>query len=261
MTLNARYTVLATALLLLTLAHANADEKKPVIASDSKIIEASVTIDPALKAYPKLYDRLLAAGKKDYDKALAEAAKDFKEEPDMLADGRKYSFARGDEMLSAIGPYVSIVRSDDTYEGGAHPNHLIDTLLWDTRSERFVNIKPLFKEMADGGPTLKLISRLLRRALAEEKKSRGIEVKNADTDEGLKSVTAKITAIGGIALAPSTEKDKSAGLIAYFSPYAVGPYAEGEYDVFVPYTAFQAALSDGGKALFGGTRPATDSRP
>lgn len=237
-----------------------ADEPKPVASVDDKTIEASVVVDPALNAYPALYERLVAGGKREYDRARAEAAAEFKATPEMFNDGRKYFYKRTDMLRSAIGPYVSVVRSDDTYEGGAHPNHIVDTLLWNEQAKRFMNIKPLFKEMADDGPTLKRLAHLIRVALAAEKKARDIEVGDPDTDQWLSSVKPKITDIGGIALAPSTETGKSAGLIAYFSPYAVGPYVEGGHVVFIPYSAFATALSPQGAALFGGARPPGDDK-
>lgn len=237
-----------------------ADEAKPVMSVDDKTIEASVVIDPALKAYPGLYDRLFAGGKREYDKARAEAKAEIKATPELFSDGRKFFYKRTDRLRSVTGSFVSIIRSVDTYEGGAHPNHVVDTLLWDTRAKRFMNIKPFFKEMADGGPTLTQLARLIRVALAAEKKARDIEVGDPDTDQWLSSVKPKITDIGGIALAPSLEPGKSAGLIAYFSPYAVGPYVEGEYAVFVPYADFATTLSAEGTALFGGTRPQGDDK-
>lgn len=237
-----------------------ADEPKPVVATEDKTIEASVVIDPALKAYPALYEKLLTSGKRQYDKARREATAEFKSTPDLFSDGRKFFYKRTDRLRSAIGPYISIVRSNDTYEGGAHPNHVVDTLLWDTQAARFTNIKPFFKEMADGGPTLQRLAHLIRAVLAVEKKARDVEVADPDKDQWLAGVKAKITDIGGIALAPSTEAGKSSGFIVYFSPYAVGAYAEGEYIVFVPYGAFQSALSPTGVALFAGTRPAGDDK-
>jgi len=255
-----RAPVALLALLVLAGPAIAADEPKPVMSVDDKAIEASVVIDPALKAFPPLYERLLASGKREYDKARAEAKAEIKATPELFSDGRKFFYKRTDRLRSAVGAYVSVVRSDDTYEGGAHPNHVIDTLLWDAKAGRFINIKPFFKEMADGGPTLTLLARLIRAAVAAEKKARDIEVADPDTDEWLSNVKAKITDIGGVALAPSTEANKSAGLIIYFSPYAVGPYVEGEYVVFVPYTAFSATLSSQGAALFGGARPQGDVR-
>lgn len=237
-----------------------AGEPKPVIATEDKTIEASVVIDQALKAYQALYDKLLTSGKRQYDKARAEAAAEFKATPDLFGDGRKFFYKRTDRLRSAIGPYISIVRSDDTYEGGAHPNHVVDTLLWDTQAARFINIKPFFKEMADGGPTLQRLAHLIRAALAAEKKARDAEVGDPDTDQWISAVKPKITDIGGIALAPSTEAGRSSGFIVYFSPYAVGSYAEGEYIVFISHDAFQSMLSAAGLALFGGARPAGDDK-
>ncbi len=235
-----------------------ADEPKPVIASEDRTIEASVVIDPALKTYPALYEKLLASGKREYDKARAEAAAEFKSTPDLFSDGRKFYYRRIDKLRSAIGTYVSVLRTDDSYQGGAHPNHVIDTLLWDAQAARFMNIKPFFKEMADGGPTLQRLAHLIRAALAVEKKARDIDVADPNKDQWLSSVKPKITDIGGIALAPSNETGKSSGFVVYFSPYAVGPYAEGEFVVFIPYNSFQTMLSASGAALFGGMRTKDD---
>ena len=69
--------IAATALLaLLPFLSWAADEPKAVVSVDNKSIEASIVIDPALKVYPGLYDRLLADGKREYNKAVApDAAK------------------------------------------------------------------------------------------------------------------------------------------------------------------------------------------
>jgi len=55
--------------------------------------------------------------------------------------------------------------------------------------------------------------------------------------------------IGPITLAPSTETGKTSGLTFHYSPYGVGPYVEGPYTVFVPWTAFRQYLSPQGTAL------------
>jgi len=66
--------------------------------------------------------------------------------------------------------------------------------------------------------------------------------------------------LGPVTLAPSTERGRSAGLTFHYSPYAVGPYVEGPYTVFVPWTKFRQFLSDEGAALFGGERPKDDEQ-
>jgi hypothetical protein len=246
-------------LLILCLPAYAANEPPPVAAIDNKAIEGGVTVDPKLKAYPALYRRLTAAGKTALAKWRGDAEHDLKTSPDMFTNGRRYSYWRSYQVRSIVGPYVSILQSEDTYSGGAHPNHVIDTLLWDAKAGGMISIRPFFREMATNGPTMRLLARRIRAAVAVEKRKRGIPVANPNSDEWLSTIKPKLTEIGGIALAPSTERGKSGGLIDYFSPYAVGSYAEGTYTVFVPWGAFKAHLSREGKALFGGERPPGDT--
>ena len=43
--------------------------------------------------------------------------------------------------------------------------------------------------------------------------------------------------------APSTAAGKIGGLVFLFDPYVLGPYAEGDYRVTVPLSAFAESLS------------------
>jgi len=235
-------------------------EVKPVATIDNKAIEGSVVIDAELKAYPNVYANLIAAGKREMAKWAAEAAKERKQNPDFFTEDRRWYFDRGYSLRSIVGGYISIVRGDDTYGGGAHPNHNIDTLLWDAKADKFINIGPFFSETREGGPALGALAKAIRAAVAAEKKARDIAIDDPDSNPELASVQPKLTALGGIALAPSTEKSKSSGFSVYFSPYAVGSYAEGPYTVFVPWTAFKAYLSREGRAVFGGERPLGDDK-
>lgn len=251
--------LLATALVWVVLgaSGAIAEDEKPALKVETKQIEASVTIDDSLKAYPGLYDNLLAEGRRELAKRRADAEKDRKETPDLFESGRHYSYDRRYTRRSNIGRYVSVVRSDYFNGLGAHPNHTTDTILWDTAAKKRISIRPFFKETADNGPAMRTLSAAIRAALIVEKKAR--DVPEPEKDFNLDAVKPKILAIGAIALAPSTETGKSSGLIAYFSPYDVGPYAEGDYTVFVPWAAFKDHLSAEGAALFGGERPKDDA--
>jgi len=71
-------------------------------------------------------------------------------------------------------------------------------------------------------------------------------------------IKPRILDIGPVTLAPSSEPDKSSGLTFHFSPYGVGPYVEGPYTVFVPWTKFQQYLSPLGATIFAGERPKSD---
>jgi hypothetical protein len=228
-----------------------ADEKL-AIEIKNKAVELSVTIDAKLKAYPALYPKLLADGKKEMVKWRVDADKEIKKNPERFTGDRGWSFERNYSVRSIIGNYVSVLRIDFTYSGGAHPNHALDTLLWDARASKLINISPFFGETKADGPTLRALAHAIRIAVAAEKKKRDIEIEDPDSE--LSSIKSKLTDLGGIALAPSTETGKSSGFSVYFSPYVVGSYVEGPYIVFVPWTLFEAYLSPAGTVLFGGTR-------
>jgi hypothetical protein len=236
------------------------DKEKPAFSIATKTIDASVTIEAKLRSYPGLPDVLLADGKRELAYWRRESEKGFKEMPEAFVNGRKYAFERSYRLRSAIGPYVSIVRLEYTDGLGAHPNHATNTILWDTRTRKAVSIRPLFKETATNGPTLERLAHHIRLKLAEQKKSRDIEIEDADTDPMLSQVKADLLHIGAAALVPSSEPNKSAGLIFYFSPYEVGSYAEGDYSAFVPWTDFKSDLSAKGAAVFGGERPQADEK-
>jgi len=80
----------------------------------------------------------------------------------------------------------------------------------------------------------------------------------AATAEWFKGPEPKLLKIGAVTLAPSTEVSKSSGLTFHYPPYAVGPYAEGEYVAFVPWETLEPYLSAEGTRIFGGSRPNGD---
>ena len=171
------------------------------------------------------------------------------------------------------GRYVSVLRDDGTYTGGAHPNSHSDTILWDKAQKKRISIRPFFAETADGGPTMTAMAKLVRIAVATEKLARWKDARpddekkdplpsveeSVDKDEQLqRAIQPRLLKIGPISLAPSTTAGKSSGLTFHFSPYDVDAYAAGPYTVFVSWTALKPFLSPEGVAIFGGERPKSD---
>jgi hypothetical protein len=155
------------------------------------------------------------------------------------------------------GRYISIVRSDYMDTNGAHPNSDVNTVLWDDAQKKRINIRPFFTETADDGPTMRALLAGAIQALKAEKKARGVD--DYSGVDWYKELKPSLTKIGAIALTPSTEPGKSAGLTFHYPPYAVGPYAEGPYAVFVPWEKLKPFLSPDGVAIFGGGRPKGDA--
>jgi hypothetical protein len=207
-----------------------AAEPKPDFSIKTKWVEASVILDAKIKSDPALAANCLAEGKAWAAKNRADAA----------VGGRRY---------------VSIVRADYEYTGGAHPNSSSNTILWDRSAGKRISIRAFFTETADNGPTLKAMQQGIVTSLKAEKKKRGAE----GLDDGaIEGIEPKLLKIGPVSLAPSTEEGKSSGLTFHYSPYTVGSYAEGGYVAFVPWEALKPYLTPEGSKIFGGARPKGD---
>jgi hypothetical protein len=244
------------ALACFTAATAVAADPKPDAAIKNRNIDASVLLDDKVKADPALAADCLAEGRKWMDKNAADAAASRKQDPVMFRDGA-WTFERKYSIRSVVeGHYVSVVRSDYMNTGGAHPNSDVNTILWDSTAKKRISIRPFFTETADNGPAMTAMRKAVIAALNIEKKKR--DTSDTATAEWYKSVEPRLLKIGAVTLAPSTEAGKSSGLTFHYPPYAVGPYAEGEYVAFVPWEALKAYLSPEGTRIFGGARPKGD---
>ncbi len=239
-------------------AAANAAEPKPDVSIKTKAIEASVILDAQIKADPRLAANSLAEGRKWAEKNRADADKERKQDPELFRNG-PWTMERKYQTRSVVDDrYVSIVRTDYEYTGGAHPNSTSDTILWDRSTGKRISIRPFFTETADNGPALKAMRQGVIASLQSEKKKRGVEGTDASAIE---AIEPKLLKIGPVSLAPSTEEGKSSGLSFHYSPYAVGSYAEGGYIAFVPWETLKPYLTPEGARIFGGARPKADEEP
>jgi hypothetical protein len=233
-----------------------AAEPKPDFAVKTKAADGRVVLDAAIKAIPALAADALAEGKKWVEQNARDAEHERKDDPKMFRNG-PWTYERKYQTRSDVGGrYVSIVRIDYTNTGGAHPNHDIDTILWDKTAGKRISIRPFFTETGYNGPTMQAIAAAIVASLKVEKKARGAY--EADT-EWIRSIVPNLLKIGAVTLAPSTEAGKSSGLTFHYPPYAVGPYAEGSYVAFVPWEQLKTYLTPEGTAIFGGARPKDDA--
>ncbi|WP_253574575.1 RsiV family protein [Bradyrhizobium japonicum] len=222
-----------------------AADPKPDAVVKTKSIDARIFLDDRIKADAALAADCLTEGRKWLDKNAAEAAAARKEDPQFFKDGG-WDFERKYAIRSVVGDrYVSVLRNDYMDTHGAHPNSDVNTIL------------PFFTETADNGATMKAMVKAVIASLRAEKKKR--DTSETATDEWFKSVEPSLLKIGAVTLAPSTEAGKSSGLTFHYPPYAVGPYAEGEYVAFVPWETLKTYLTAEGMRIFGGARPKGDA--
>jgi uncharacterized protein DUF3298 len=233
-----------------------AGEPAPDAQRKNKIFDGQVYLDDKVKADPALAADSLAEGRKWIDRAAAEAETARKQDPQLFRNGR-WTYERRYNFRSLVdGHYVSIVRNDYMDTGGAHPNSDVNTILWDSAAKKRVSIRPFFTETADDGPAMKAMLKAVIASLNAEKKKR--DATETATAEWYKELKPTLLKIGAVTLAPSAQAGKSSGLTFHYPPYAVGPYAEGEYVAFVPWETLKPYLSTEGAKIFGGARPKGD---
>lgn len=242
---------------LLGVSPGSANALKPNAVIKTKSIEARIFLDDKVKADAALAADCLTEGKKWLDKNAAEVAASRKVDPQFFNDGG-WHFERKYTIRSVIADrYVSVLRNDYMDTHGAHPNSDMNTILWDKTENKRISIRPFFAETADNGTTMKAMMEAVIASLKAEKKKR--DASETATDEWFKELAPSLLKIGAVTLAPSTEADKSAGLTFHYPPYAVGPYAEGEYVAFVPWETLKPYLTAEGTRIFGGARPKGDA--
>jgi len=252
---------------------AKIDAQKAQISIEQSYVKISLTVDLELDQFAELFKNCFAEGKVWSLEKNNEATGEWHDKPNAFR-GLQWFYDRDYALRSVVGRYISVVRSDDWFDGGAHPNRHIDTILWDGIARKRVSIRPFFSETSDSGPTMTALAQAAKLAVATAKLANDISGYDEDDTPATEKLTPEqelqhdhfindgikptILQIGPVTLAPSTESGKSSGLTFHYSPYGVGPYVEGPYTVFVPWTAFRQYLSPQGAALFGGERPKSD---
>lgn len=227
---------------------------RAAISTKSKAAEISVTFDDTIRARPELSANILSEGKRWADRERREADRQWQSSPELFRGGRRWTLERDYTVTSIVaGRYLSILRTDHTYTGGAHPNTLLETLLWDEQAKKRISIRPFLTDLSDDSRAMVEIQNAVISALIVEKKERGTY--DANDNDWFKNLQASLFKIGAVTLEPSTEPGKSSGLTFHYAPYAVGPYAEGSYVAFVPWRILQPYLTAEGVAIFGGDRP------
>jgi hypothetical protein len=250
------------------------DGDKPQISIEKSYVAISVTIGSELKPLAQVFADCLSEGKVWADLVSHSVAAEWRDNRKAFHDGLKWFYDRDYTLRSITGQYTSVVRGDEWFDGGAHPNRHIDTILWDGIARKRVSIRPFFSETSDSGPTMTALAQAAKLAVATAKLANDISGYDEDDTPAAEKLTSeqelqhdhfindgikpRILEIGPVTLAPSTENGRSSGLTFHYSPYGVGPYVEGTYTVFVPWTAFRQYLSPQGAALFGGERPKSD---
>lgn len=124
--------------------------------------------------------------------------------------------------------YISLVFYSELFLGGAHPNHYIDTIIYDIKSNTFFNINNLIKLNKN---ILNELSKISREELSKNK-----ILNSSDTKDMLLEGTT-----------PSRDNFKrfvltNEGIIIFFERYQIAPYFFGDYNILIPYNKLNIEL-------------------
>jgi hypothetical protein len=159
----------------------NNTPSKPRISIETKYVEISLTIDSGLKNFTELFANCLSEGKAWINKTNADAAAEWRDNRKEFR-GLQWFYDRDYVLRSVVDRYVSVVRSDSWFDGGAHPNQHADTILWDDVAHKRTNIRALFTETADNGRTMTALAQAAKLAVATAKLANDINGYVTTTD-------------------------------------------------------------------------------
>lgn len=200
------------------------------VEQSNELFEFEYSYPAAVGAIPELKKQLDA----DLDKQKAELVDNATErQAEAKKEGIPYNpFGRwiGWKVVTDLPGWLSLSADVGSYEGGAHPNHGFDAMVWDRQANKRRDPLDLFASK-------EALSRAIRKdfcaALDRERgKRRGEPVKPGSTAEFDQCIDP---AASTVILGSSNRKafDRIGVLVA---PYAAGPYAEGSYEVTLPVT-------------------------
>ncbi len=207
--------------------------------------DASVhlTLAPAIAGDAALRFKLYEDGVRELTTFITEARNDHDRVRQKGGTVRPYEHSISWTLTAATPHLLSAWETWYDYAGGAHPNNGSEALLWDPVSDKEIQRGALFRPNAD---QVRLDAALCT-AIHNAKAARSGSTSDPQTWPCPKWADSNFV------FAPSVISGKLGGLTFLFDPYAIGPYAEGTYEVTVPLAAFEDALSPAYAAEFAGS--------
>ncbi|HWE46949.1 MAG TPA: DUF4163 domain-containing protein [Caulobacteraceae bacterium] len=204
-------------------------------------VDLSLKLPQALADAPELHARLYNSGMTELHTFAKQSAGQKNDIGVPYEHDLVWTVAAQTDKLTSL--------ESDTYEfsGGAHGNTALQSLLWDRSLKAQIKPMALFKSGADHAR----LDGLLCRAIMTAKKAREQDGFNASDSMWPCPKWAQSVFV----LAPSDQAGKAGGVTFLFSPYAIGPYSDGVYEITIPQQAFHNALAPAYADEFAGKPP------
>ena len=107
---------------------ANNTLNEPQISIETKYVTISLKVDAELWRFGELFADCWAEGKAWFNKTKAGAAAEWRDNRKAFR-GLQWFYDRDYVLRSVVGRYISVVRNEDWFDGGAHPDNHADTIL------------------------------------------------------------------------------------------------------------------------------------
>lgn len=176
----------------------------------------------------------------DIDKQRSELAAGAKADADARAEDdvpfQKHSRSIGWQVVTDLPGWLSLSGTVSTYEGGAHPNHWFNALLWDRSAGVERKAIDLFSASEPLSPAIR--SAFCAAIDRQRAKKRGAPVSRG----GGEPFTECLDPIAYPLILGSSNGKAFDRIGILVPPYEAGPYVEGEYEVTLPVTPAVLAL-------------------
>ncbi|WP_213270900.1 DUF3298 and DUF4163 domain-containing protein [Hyphomonas sp.] len=235
-----------------------ADLGSPAFEETTEAYEIRTVVDPAIVAFDNaLAQTYFNAARESLDALKEQAINDNKvAAEDAAANGteswfRQYAMEFRFEATAQQGDIISVLENVYSYTGGAHPNYALKGIVQQKAQPEPVAIGAVVADAAGFGERLKyhLTDEKLERIYGDF--SRDMVATEVDELLGDDANAGSVWGANYV-LVPSTEAGKFGGITVLFSPYDIGPYAEGAYIITVPASELEGKLTPDWSARFGG---------
>lgn len=161
-----------------------------------------------------------------------------------------YSRSVNWQVVTDLPGWLSLSALVGFYTGGAHPNYVFDTLLWDRAAAKRRAPVDLFTSAAALAAAIR--APFCRELDRQRAKKRGSD----QAGSGISEFDACIDPAAQTVILGSSNGRTFDRIGVLIAPYAAGPYAEGDYEVTVPVTAkVLAAVRPEYRAAFAAALP------
>jgi hypothetical protein len=213
-------------------------EKSPLVDTHLHVPASAMAIGP-------LKDRILALEKADIDEAKADAKEDKEDNPSF----HPYSIDTVWRVTFENDAVISLSGETNADTGGAHPNQGFQTIVWDKKSNRSVQIESLF------GPdqvkaALTAIADAAAKTWTKLYTERSGQSPGQDADLIETGISANPGKLKTYALTYAKGETVANGIVLLYGAGQAWPHVLGDFRVAVPAAVFAKFLAPQWQAVF-----------